>query len=516
MKKHLIGSFWLIFIAHYSLAQMLYLQKKTFPLSKSIDEEYKVIPLAEKGLLLLKFQDKEEREKRTKIKGKPLLISRLDTNLQNYWSDKYIIPFDFFHKQTLQYYYDELNFKLYLFFVAVNQRDFVVFKLNLDTGVMENYEGKSPVNLEISEFKVLGETLFAYGTLNMRSVAFYFNFIEKVMRFVPSFYSKHQDILAMQLVPEQNTIYFVVFDRRKYLLSIRPFSTLLGLGKEIVLRDRDDYTLKTAWIYPKEAQNSTIIGTYGIGAAEFLQGIFTLQVRDNKQENLVYHSFANLKRFFDHYKPAKVERIKKRISRYKAKGKNLYLTYNLYAHPKPIANQEEQIFVFENYYLNYRSSNFTSMRGYIGLGQVFDGYVKRYAAIVAMDKQGTILWDNIFKIDEAKQMNLAPTTQIGKYADSLVLCYVKEDKIFSKVIYKQHTIREEKEQKLTEIFVLDRKDDFENNELLAWYNNNFLLFGREQKRWLWNSTNHETIEKDFFYLSKIRYQHLSNSNPKKP
>lgn len=133
---------------------------------------------------------------------------------------------------------------------------------------------------------------------------------------------------------------------------------------------------------------------------------------------------------------------------------------------------------------------------------VFDGYVFYDVIISELDNNGNLLWNNDFVFRDLKSFSLQRHSFVfadGEYVNAL---YVNEGKIFSKLIKQSIDVNKD------EIIIAsgnskDRIVEDENNHIMKWYDNFFLIYGYQKIN---NRSLSRKNERIVFYMNKVAYK----------
>jgi hypothetical protein len=364
------------------------------------------------------------------------------------------------------------------------------------------------------------------GLYERKSVAIAYNFIEKIPKVLPSFFEDKEEIKLIQADHLNNQINFIIagINSADCRFFIKPYSNLIGskrrmelIGKEREIRKK---TFKDARVYPSEANKNIVLGTYSLNCSQSYQGIFAARFDHENQENVSFHKFTDFGNFFNHYNGKRAERLGKKVDKKNTQGKDYYLNYKLKLQNNLIESPQEIIMGMESYYAQYQNINpqipqalsattFTNRMGVWNRNPFLNNqsrlYRFTYAVFCGFDKKGKLLWDNVMRIEDVEQEELDDLVRVGTHGDSLILTYLKDDMIYSKLIYRYQTIRKEKMQTIQEIMPDKKLHESSESEFYHWYGNHFILLGKQRLK---NSSEGDNAGARVFHLSKISYQSL--------
>jgi hypothetical protein len=253
-----------------------------------------------------------------------------------------------------------------------------------------------------------------------------------------------------------------------------------------------------------------VAGAYSRKSSQYSRGLYLSKFINGRQRFVKYFNYADLSNFFGYMREKREARIKRRIERRKAKGKKNRFNYRLLVHDI-IERDETYILIGEAYYPRYSSygaMNWESTWRTAGSNrQGVIGYRYTHAIVVAFDRNGNILWDHSFSIDDVFTPNLEEFVTVHIHNDRVELVYLEENLIRSKVIegdeivegitYTPVKLGSEKD-------VLRTRDpEFEGLE--HWYENNMYAYGVQRIKHKVNGS--AGGERKVFYINKIAYNY---------
>jgi hypothetical protein len=137
---------------------------------------------------------------------------------------------------------------------------------------------------------------------------------------------------------------------------------------------------------------------------------------------------------------------------------------------------------------------------------VFDGYQYTHAVVIGFDQNGKLLWDNSFEINDVRTMQLEQFVKVEAADDRLVLLYLYENTIRSKVIRDGDVIEGKAVNELRTGYAEDvvKPQDTQGSTLDYWYGNVFYAKGMQRVR---NMTAAGVeLNRWVFFINKITYE----------
>jgi hypothetical protein len=365
---------------------------------------------------------------------------------------------------------------------------------------------------EIVELKALDGRLFATVLLNDQQhvTAMLLDVATGHMQYLPSVY---------ELLPTQLTFVADAATRRaEYVLSqtngrksrllLKQLTEKGQLVSSEFVQAESDRSLITAQVTPPQDTTARLLmGTYSLrGQADYAQGLFATDLRPvagasaGVKQPLRFYDFLNLKHFFDYLKPSRQARLRQRTERRIARAvPPLRWHYRLLLHellPQPDGGY---VLVAEVYYPHYRYNSYGSYispSNNIGnqyytspysSSRIFDGYQTTHALVCGFDRTGTLLWDNIFVVENLRRSELEEAVRLRSLPDGrLVLAYLDEDKLRYKLINRAEAGPNDQQVPIQTGGItngatsIERTADTSQADLLPWFGSRFVATGYQR------------------------------------
>ncbi len=495
---------WLALLLSFnSQAQFKTQERFEVPISKKlIDEDFMAISLKKKGVLFLAAREKWSENQMS------WELIKLDTTLKEVWKkekklDKLFTP--------THAYYDQQQFAYFLL-TREEKKLFKIVKLNTDNGDTEVFEGKLPLRVKLAKVRIAGNYAFFTGTFNADVAALRFNMLDGSIKVVPATYSKTYNSLEIYSRASINSGFYLMQNTRNCKTRVHTFSNIVGLqaGKEIVLPRQ--YTIHSAHVYPLSATKSLLLSTYSRKCQPYPQGIATMLIQNGKQSRLRLHKFLDFRNFLNFYSENKIKRIRKKVMKKAAKGKEYLLGSRMLLNDViESENNDNLLLVAERYwYRNRVVSSSVLQRSSIPRVATKGEFQFNSASISAINRQGTKLWDNTIKIKPAiTVLNPEPQVKVGFKGDSIILAYMRQYRegsvpvFWSKLIHKNKTIKKETEDEAVNLKSDDQIYSATNQHFIHWYGDVFLLWGEQVV--LNRKVNDMSVRREVAFINKLRY-----------
>ncbi len=484
-----------VFTAWAQLDQVLRIE---IPISEKDEEKsiYDVVSLREKGLLV-------STQPRYTHDDNVWTFNRLDTNLQSQWKITCPVEEDFEPSQTFldsSYYY--------VLVVKPDTKKFKIFQLDINEGDFKWMEGDMLTQVAIADFKILGGTAFIGGMVNTRPVVFTYNFFDKRVRVLPGLYEPRTELNHIQVDPYRQVSNVLIYNQEKNRgkLSLRSFDYSGKQINNVILESPKEKGLVTGRLTSLNNKEQLIMGYYTYKNLPYSQGLFMAKLNGDSQEYIKYFQFTDFKNFFTFMKPRRQERIREKIEKKREKGKELMLYYRLLLHDI-IETPTQYILVAEAFYPQYNSGygNYGTynMGAYSRMygDRVFDGYRYTHAVLCGFDKQGNLLWDNSFEIQDVVTYSLQEVVQVSIDEDKIILAYPEDGEIHTKVIQGNNVVKEKEKFKIATSFEEDKVIHSDDVSIDQWYSKYFISWGTQEI----HGPQRATAQRKVFYLNKITY-----------
>ncbi len=420
-----------------------------------------------------------------------LEMTKLDTTLHEDWKGYIGVP------KNLVLAHVQYNKEIQILFLLFKQQyylggDFFMASVRVVNGSFGTYLIKNLIPFNPSEFVITGQAAMIGGYFNYRPLVLYYNFALQQSKILPGFFNEQGELNQLKAYPD-GSLDVVVCARnyeKKKSLWIRNYDAMGELVKTTVLQPDENKNLLFGRSVKLSNGEQIVAGVYG-RFTDYSRGIFVAGINTVGEYGVRYYNFSELKNFFSYMKAKRQKRIKDRIERRTVRGKKIKFNYRFLIHDI-LPYKDQYIMTGEAFYPHYTypsSYNYGRSRVYYptasGFGPgmrndlVFDGYQYTHAVVVGFDSNGKIQWDNSFEINDVKTMQLQQFVEVKPEKDRIVLMYLFENKLRSKII-RDSEVLEGKTQDAIKPNTLGEKVDIrgiESEQLNYWYGNYFYAFG---------------------------------------
>ncbi|GAB4238154.1 MAG: hypothetical protein Tsb0034_13620 [Ekhidna sp.] len=489
------------------------LQPNRLEFEFSDQSEFYVVMGGEQGVMVV-----EETGQSSRGGGYEWKLHMVDTAFNVIWSKIHVVPAD---GTLMGYEYFGGNFYLLFSKNRFRKEDLLVYQVRPDTEAFKSYEITTVFPVDLTHFEAVGETLLIAGYANFRPVVITYNINDRIPRVLPGIYDSKGDILDL-VVDEESRLFTVIVSEKmrnkKHTIRVKSFNDKGDIVQDNLINPGDKMSLLDGASTTFSGGLQYLAGTHSRKSLQYSQGFYLSKFINGQQQFNKFYPFAELNNFWDHLKPKREERIKRRIERKREKGKVKKFNYRLLVN-RILERDNEYILIAEAYYPRYNYSSrssygATNFGGFANQGfgnntfnPFFLGYKYTHAVVLGFDRNCNILWDHTFKIEDIQSYTLEENVAVSSFGDKVVLMYLEENEIRSKVIEGSEIVEGRTFNPIRLSFASDevKSKDPSVEKIEKWYDNASLAYGEQSIR-NENAINGKTTRK-VFYLNKIQYNH---------
>lgn len=473
-------------------------------------EIYKVVPCGDHGIMLIFLSsDMDENQQMLWV------TALFDKNLKETWRKAFPLPKGFYLEEALY------------------SNSHLVCFMQSRKGSDENNLRIVDTDLAASRQSMLGYTIpeksgmayfatgdnFALAGINVKndeSLLLGYQFGSSEIRVINPGISGKVSIESIT-VDKSGTILTVIRtlgsakNRAYYLVKSQLNGTILS---SVQLSKFDNNNMiNTAFAQKVDGSTELIIGSYGrssrvrtyqgtetIGVAS--TGFFSILLKDNQEVSTNFYEFSQFNEFYKYLRRSDLSNV--RNNRERTAPSSNY-DFDLLAHEVTERDGEFR-FVAEAYYPEYRTV--TTMvydyygRPYPSTYSVFEGYRYLAAFVAGFDKTGKLTWNNNVEIRGILSQSLSKRVMAWDDGNELVMSYVSEGKIVSKVIDKDRTIDPLSTSDIATLSPRDRIAQDSNSHIDKWFGDFFIIYGYHNIK---NNYVAGRSNKYVFYINKLAF-----------
>jgi hypothetical protein len=288
------------------------------------------------------------------------------------------------------------------------------------------------------------------------------------------------------------------------------------IRREVLINTQtNDRTLNRVTVTKPDNGIELLLGIYGQGVAASSQknpstgestGLFGVSITNGVQKAINFYNFLELKSADAIVGENDIMALKKKALKKKKSLTEYSLDFSVLLHETIFFN-DQSILTAEIYSPQYHTESFTDFdfygRPYTNSYSVFDGYRFFNAIVAGFDTQGKLLWDNNIEIRNLVSLDLSPKVVTYPNGKELMLCYVSDGKIGSKIIQGNDVIEKLDFTTLDGLYPDDKVLAETKGLLSYWYGNYFLSYGYQEIKNIALENNNKRL---VFYFSKLRFE----------
>lgn len=469
----------------------------------SYSDDFTVVSAEDQGLII--FRNTQERDD----DGKSIWeFYKYNTDLKREWSR--LLSLD---GQYMLRGYDYDRGQLCVLFQDGQQRERKWPMLNMsvtDGDTARHYINQvAPVLLEY--FEIVGQTVVLGGQVNYRPVVIHYDMLTRRLKALPGIYQEKGDLI--DIIPNETDNTFDVLigelnEERVKTVTLKAYDQYSNLLQSAPLDTEERKNLLDAQVTEFDGEKQILAGTYGPRRSRYSRGLFIASLEPDGEQQIRYYNYGDLENFFGYMREKREARVKRRIARRKEKNKKIRLNYRMVIH-ELITDGDKYIMLGEAYYPKYNSHYYSGLYGGASSrynNMYFDGYRYTHAIAVCFDKNGKLLWDHTFKLDNAKSMQLRQLVHVNAQGDCVVLMYSFDREIHFKVISNDGGVEEMTTAQIQTAYETDqlkKKSDSEIAGIQKWYDRYFYIHGTQDIRNRINGSVDNS--RKVFFINKVAY-----------
>lgn len=483
-------------------------------------ESYHVEPLGKQGALI--FYESNELSKEKKRKW---YFGFFNTGLKQQWL-KFVALED-----KMQFVHSTFSDnKVHLLFRNIgrgrNENGYYeIVRLDIKTQKFEQISGTFPPKAEIVGFEVIGK--MACMGINLRKSETDLLFVNLETGDIDPVklaeaYDSYIETVHANKVDRNFYIALKVKSDNRYVEDFIHILTPAGKSLEVVeiKTDNNIKVLRKFQFVEMETKQTAVFGIYDIQTGRISDfsnmedednpksaGLFFFKLQNKTHSNIKYLDFMELDNIHGSITNRKVAKVKteENTTDQPEKEKLVSAFYNI---NKPQISFDGDMFIFSaeiykpHYVTETRMDYDYYGRPYPYTYSVFAGYLFFDVIVVSLTKDGDLIWNNDFIIRDLKSFSLQRHTSIFKNDNFVTAAYVNDGKIYSKIFEGPLDIDSD-ETVIATNFKKDNVVEDDNNHIVKWYDNYFLIYGYQKIN---NRSLSKQNERTIFFINKIAYK----------
>jgi hypothetical protein len=259
-----------------------------------------------------------------------------------------------------------------------------------------------------------------------------------------------------------------------------------------------------------------LVGSYGLGLTTTSQknspvldestGFFSSQVKGGVVQTTNFYNFLELKNVNSIVGENDIINLKKKALKKKKSLSEYSLDYSVLMHD--VIEKDGLLTVAAEFYTpQYHTESFTDFdfygRPYTNSYSVFDGYRFFNTVVAGFDLEGKLLWDNFIEMRNLVSFELSPKVVIYPSGADLVLGYISDGKIGSRIIQAGNVVEKLDFSALDMLNPDDKLTAESKGSLIYWYGPYFLSSGYQEIKNIALESNNKRF---VFYFSKLKFE----------
>lgn len=493
----------LLGVIFLSSAQVLQTNRFEYALGPS-DHEFQIIPAGTSGIFLTR---------RYANPGADFIqILKLDTAFKEQWAG-YLPIEDSYNVIGRKTQGDQLF--LLSKYAEYSRNDLILYVVNESTGLYRMHRIRSFIPVTPNEFQITNTAVLIGGYFNRVPVVLHYDFNTMKSKVLPGLFNESGELNQIR-VYDDNTFDVLISAQnqlRQYTVWLKSYDPEGNLLMNYPLEPEGSSNLLFGRSVKTDHKNQMIAGVFGTRNKIFSRGMYIANIAPSGLQQIRYYHFGDLKNFFKYMKAKREIRVKNRIERKKVKGKRARFNYRFLVH-ELILHNDQYILLGEAFYPKYKNLDRTYSSGFfsggattgplIRDGRVFDGYVYTHAVVMGFDKEGNLLWDNSFEINDIKSFTLEQFVKLSVQGDNIALVYMYQNQIRTKIIKDDRVIEGKTSDPIKTFRENDvvKKQGKDGGNLEYWYGDFMVAHGTQEII----SDNRQHYPRRVFYINKVTFE----------
>jgi hypothetical protein len=502
IKFYCITSLFVTFVFTEAAAQVLQTKRFEFPLFYN-EKNFDVIPAGEDGLYLHRQFSTDKLDQ--------LHLIKLDTAFQEKWSGFLSVERNYVVMGRRAF-----NNRLFLLlrYKDYSKNDLIMFSVNEKDGSYIRYAIKSFIPFAPTEFQLTSKAALIGGYYNHVPVVLYFSFAALKSRVLPGLFNESGELTQIRTYPDEtfDVLISSLNVHRQRTIWIKNYDAEGSLYRNFALTPEDNKHLIFGRSLKTGQDMQLVAGVYGNNrSAEFSRGIFIASIDPSGMEQVRYYNFADLHNFFKYMRAKREQRIQSRIDRKKVKGKKIRFNYRFLVH-ELIPYNNQYILLGEAFYPRYLTADnpygrfftpYMNPNAIIQNGRIFDGYYYTHAVVMCFDKEGNLLWDNSFEINDVRTFTLEQFVKLEVEEDRIALLYLYDNEFRTKIIKGDQVLEGKTRDRILTFNQSDLvKNENAGSKLEYWYKDYLYAYGIQE---IVNTGPPNPGKRRVFYINKVSH-----------
>ena len=511
--------FLLLIYAPYVGAQKLDAVRIEVPADINV-EQFHVEPIGDNGMLI--FYESREVNKEKKRKW---YFGLFDTNLKQAWL-KFVPLYDKMEYITSK----KIKGNIYFLFKNINTERFEygyyeIVTYNYKNKSFSQVSGSIPLKAEVAGFEVINN--IACVALNLKKYQTDMVFINIITGDVVPIHINEgvEGYIEALYANDASSTFFVAVkqnrDRRYITDYLYSYSKSGEKVSEFKIDNNESIKYFRDFVFvPRNANEFLVFGTYDILTGRTLSfkditeekeaknaGMFFMKIVNGKQESLLFYDFMRFNNVMNSVQLNDISTVKFTDSVQATSNVQAVMASFSLTDPN-VFKTESDVYIFsaEAYRPYYRTETRMDYdfygRPYPYTYNIFSGYEFYDVIVAGISPNGNLLWNNDFEINDVLTYSTQRNSAIFEDDNYITMAYVNNGDVISQTIEGPVDIDRSK-MKIGTNFPQDKVSQDENNRIVRWYDDYFLIYGYQKLK---NRTLGEQSVRVVFYANKITYR----------
>lgn len=505
---------------HFGHAQKLDAVRLEVPSDIDV-EQFHVETMGNRGMLV--FYESKEVNKEKKRKW---YFGLFDVDINQLWLK--FVPLNDKVEFVLS---KHLDGNIYFLFKNINRERFEygfyeIVTYNVKKQSFSQISGSIPLKSEVAGFDIIGNTACLALNLKKRETDLVFvnlnngdvrpvHIDESVPGYIEALYADGASGIFYVAIKQNRDRRYITDQLLSYSKDGKKLSEIKIAGTEALKYFRE-------FVFVPQKNNGLLIfGTYDIVTGRTLSfkdieeekeaksaGMFFLKIEDGKQESLYYYDFMGFNNIAGAISIKDITTIKLPSDTAQSRRGNQLVSASFSLSEPKVFKAANDVYIFsvEAYRPYYQTETRIDYdfygRPYPYTYNVFRGYEFYDVIVAGISPDGTLLWNNDFPIEDILTYSVKRNSVVFEDESYITMAYVNNGNVVSQTVEGPADIDRSK-MKIGTNFPQDRVSQDENNHIVSWYGDYFLIYGYQKLK---NRTLDEQSTRAVFYANKIAYR----------
>ncbi|EON75071.1 hypothetical protein ADIS_4560 [Lunatimonas lonarensis] len=409
-----------------------------------------------------------------------------------------------------------------------------IYEVNLESRQVAEVSLTSILNLDLQDFLVFNRKAVFMGTFEYRPVIQIFDLATTDVITVPGVFEKDANIIQLRKDPELD-IFDVLMSRRDYykkkIVTILTYDTSGEKLREVKIDELQDPSMEIVegLLTSSYDYKQALIGPYGLRRKEAYQGLYFTKINEFGEYENRFYTVADFQNFYN-YLPEKMrERRMNALERNLERGRNTpirnvlvtrevtdlggsFLVYNdLFVSSSTRYMPRDGMYASSFYRMNPMMGGLNTFGNPLWMdprwrsSQVIQQYKFLASQFVILDNDGKIIWDNMLPLNNVSRSHPVKFGEVSFDGNNLFYMYLDGQQLMLSQFRNGELVREHEAFEIELVNENERiRDTRENSlQLVWWYENYYLLSGKQRVRYQNREGKEELKEVSFFTKVKV-------------